>query len=87
MSSMVIDRIKVEPVALRAWVENRTIFIELHDERVISFPDHKFNRLKSASDHDLSAVRVRAQGSALRWDAIDEDISVEGIVLGWFEAN
>ena len=87
MSSTVIERISVEAVAVRAWVDNRVVFVELYDDRVVSFPVHKFSRLKNASDKDLAAVRIRAQGSALRWDIIDEDISVDGIVQGIFEQD
>lgn len=85
MSFTAPDPVRPSPVAVRAWVDHRVVHVALQDDRVISFPDFKFSRLKSASDQDLAQVRVRAQGSALRWDAIDEDISVEGIVLGFFE--
>jgi hypothetical protein len=87
MSSIEADRLVIEPAALRAWAENGRVFVELHDERVISFPAHKFSRLSTATPGQLAAVRVRAEGSALRWDEIDEDISVEGIVRGIFELD
>jgi hypothetical protein len=88
MSSILLEQlVLVEPVAVRAWVENRQILIELHDDRIISFPARKFSRLKNASDDLLAKVRVRAQGSALRWDALDEDITVEGIMQGFFEED
>lgn len=87
MSSIVANHVFTEPAALRAWAENGRVFIELHDEREISFPAHKFTRLAAATPKQLAAVRVRAEGSALRWDEIDEDISVEGIVRGIFELD
>ena len=87
MSSTIANQVSAEPVAIRAWSENRCIFIELHDDRVISFPAHKFTRLANASQEQLSAVRIRAQGSALRWDDIDEDISVDGILRGFFQSD
>jgi len=84
---MLEHMVQVEPVAVKAWVENRKVFIELHDDRTISFPVRKFSRLENASDDLLGKVRVRAQGSALRWDDLDEDILVEGIVRGFFEED
>jgi hypothetical protein len=88
MSTTIIERrLRVEPVAVNAWVENRIVHVSLYDDRVISFPAHKFTRLKAANDEALSKVRIRAQGSALRWDEIDEDVSVEGIVEGLFEED
>lgn len=87
MSSTVIERIFIEPVATRVWVEQRVIHVELYDDRVISFPAHKFKRLQAVSDAELGQVRIRAQGSGLRWDSLDEDVSVEGIVAGIFEQD
>jgi hypothetical protein len=88
MSSTVHEKqILIEPVAVKAWAENRHVFIELHDDRIISFPARKFSRLNSATDDQLAQVRIRAQGSALRWDAIDEDLLVDGIVRGIFEED
>jgi len=76
-----------ESVAIRAWAEDRQIHIKLHDDREIAFPAHKFPRLAQASQKQLAAVRIRAEGSALRWDELDEDISVDGIVQGIFETD
>jgi len=57
----------VEPAALRAWTEGRTIFLELTDGRIFGFPASRFARLKSASDEALKQVRVEVNGYALRW--------------------
>jgi hypothetical protein len=86
MSATITEKeISVEPTALRAWAEGRRIFIELTDSRIISFPADRFKRLKSASDEQLKQVIVRLNGYALRWEDIDEDITVPGIVAGNFE--
>lgn len=86
MSATITEKeIAVEPAAIRAWAEGRRIFIELTDSRIISFPADRFKRLKSASDEQLKQVTVRLNGYALRWEEIDEDITVPGIVAGNFE--
>ncbi len=75
------------PRALRAWVTNGKVWIELEDGREIGFPTEKFPRLKGASSDDLAKVRIEARGKALRWEELDEDISVEGILAGrWHPA-
>ena len=74
-----------EPLAVRAWVENRRVFLELTDQRIVAFPASRFSRLKDAPQHLLSRVRVEVNGHALRWDELDEDISVPGVVAGHFE--
>ncbi|MCI0750677.1 MAG: DUF2442 domain-containing protein [Flammeovirgaceae bacterium] len=84
--SIIVDKeLMSEPVALNAWAEGRKIFIELTDGRIISFPADRFNLLKNASEDQLKKVTLRLNGYALRWDEIDEDITVKGIVLGNFE--
>jgi len=88
MSATITEKeISVEPAAIRAWAEGRRIFIELTDSRIISFPADRFKRLKSASDEQLKQVTVRLNGYALRWEEIDEDITVPGIVAGNFELS
>ena len=71
-----------EPVACRAWTEQRTVFVELHDGRIVGFPASRFRRLREATDEELSEVKVEVNGFALRWDKLDEDITVSGIVNG-----
>ena len=74
-----------EPTALRAWAEGRTIYIELTDGRIIGFPADRFRILKAASDEDLKEVDLRLNGFALRWERLDEDITVPGVVAGNFQ--
>ncbi len=88
MSSTSLDKeLIVEPAALKVWVEDRMIYFELTDGRIIGFPASKFNRLKDASDEQLKKVETRLNGYALRWEELDEDITVPGIVAGSFELS
>jgi hypothetical protein len=74
-----------EPAAIRAWVEKRMVFVELTDGRVVGFPANRFKRLKTASDEDLRKVSLDLNGYALRWEELDEDITVPGVVAGRFQ--
>ena len=76
---------RTEPLAVKAWAEGRTIFIELTDGRIVGFPADRFRILSHASTAELKAVALRLNGYALRWEALDEDITVPGIVAGHFE--
>ena len=76
---------EVEYCAVRAWVVGRIIFIELTDGRQIGFPSARFRLLRDASNEQLQQVSLRLNGSALRWDELDEDITVSGIVNGYFQ--
>ncbi|NLD38702.1 MAG: DUF2442 domain-containing protein [Desulfatiglans sp.] len=75
----------VEPTAINAWAEKRTIFIELTDGRIIGFPADRFKILSKANDDQLKEVTLRLNGFALRWESLDEDITVPGIVAGNFQ--
>lgn len=72
------------PQALRCWTEDRRIYLELADERTISFPVSKFPRLAAANPELLKQVDLRVQGRALRWEALDEDIWVGDVLAGRF---
>ena len=51
MSTIIVEKkIAVEPTAIRAWSEGRTIFLELTDGRIIDFPANRFRILKNATD-------------------------------------
>jgi hypothetical protein len=75
----------VEPAAIRAWAEKRTVYIELTDGRIIGFPANRFKILAAATDEALKEVKLRLNGYALRWESLDEDITVPGIVAGNFQ--
>ena len=86
MSTMIADAVEtVEPTALRAWADGRMIYVELHDGRIVGFPADRFSILARATDEELGRVTIELNGFALRWEELDEDITVSGIVQGRFE--
>ncbi len=70
--------------ALRCWVEGRRIWLELADQRLVSFPAAKYPLLAEAPQQLLEKVQLRVQGRALRWEELDEDIWVDDAVHGRF---
>jgi hypothetical protein len=85
MNSIALEKETVEPIAIRAWAEKRTIYIELTDGRIIGFPADRFKILSKATEEQLKEVSLRLNGFALRWESLDEDITVPGIVAGNFQ--
>ena len=77
--------VTAEPTALKVWVEGRIIYLELTDGRIFGFPADRFKILKRASTEELKEVRLRLNGFALRWENLDEDITVPGAVAGNFQ--
>jgi len=82
MSTITSD---LDPRAVRTWVESRMVFIELTDGRVIGFPASRFRLLANATTEALNQIEVCLDGAALRWETMEEDISVRGIVEGRFQ--
>jgi hypothetical protein len=74
----------IEPTAINAWAEKRTIFIELTDGRIIGFPADRFKILSKANEEQLKEVTL-LNDFALRWESLDENITVPGIVAGNFQ--
>ncbi len=68
--------------AVRAWAEDRRVWVELDDGRVVGFPADKYRRLRDAGEDLLAKVRIEARGRALRWEELDEDLSIDGILAG-----
>ncbi len=86
MSSTTVEaKIPTEVAALRVWTEGRTVYVELHDGRIVGFPADRFRVLAKATDDQWAKVEVELNGFALRWEELDEDITVPGIVAGRFE--
>lgn len=53
--------------------------------RIIGFPADRFKILKNATDDELKEIELRLNGYALRWEKLDENITVPGIVAGNFQ--
>ena len=70
--------------ALRCWVKGRRIWLELADQRLVSFPATKYPLLSNAPQAELEKIKLRLKGLALRWDELDEDIWVDDAVHGRF---
>lgn len=79
------ETVSAEPLAIRAWVADRFIYLKLSDQRIFAFPASRFRRLKDAPEALLAAVTIEVNGYALRWEELDEDITVRGVVAGRFE--
>lgn len=85
MNTIKSNENKTEPAAIKVEVRGRIIFIELTDGRIIGFPADRFKILRKATINQLKEVKIRLNGFALRWDNLDEDITVPGIVAGNFQ--
>ena len=75
------------PRAVRAWFADGFVWIELSDDRRIGFRPDKCPRLRNAPIELISLVQVEARGRALRWEELDEDLTIDGIMAGRWPGN
>ena len=58
------------------------IILELSDGREVKTPLTFYPRLLNATEKQRSNYRIIGGGEGIHWPEIDEDLSVESIVLG-----
>lgn len=66
--------------ALHAHCDADQLWVELSDGRTLGVPLAWFPRLLHASPEQRAALRITGHG--LHWDALDEDVSVAGLLAG-----
>jgi len=56
--------------------------VDLSDGRKLGVPLAYFPRLMRATPKQRMQYEISGNGTGLHWDALDEDISVEGLLMG-----
>ena len=80
---MTTSAIEMEvPFAETVTVSVDTLCVDLSDGRSISVPLAWYPRLLRATVAERKRWRLIGRGSGIHWDALDEDVSVEGLLAG-----
>ena len=80
---MSISAVELEiPLAQSVNITADTLRVDLSDGRTISVPLAWYPRLLHATVEERRDWRLIARGKGIHWEAIDEDISVEGLLAG-----
>ena len=66
--------------AMRVWFDEDSLWVDLSDGRTIGVPLAWFPRLLHGTAEQREQVRISSRG--LHWDALDEDVSVAGLLAG-----
>jgi hypothetical protein len=76
----------VEPRAIAARYDRRRrkIIVDLANGCSFAFPPALAQGLSDASEDELSAIEVLGLGSGLRWEGLDVDLYVPGLLAGVF---
>ncbi len=68
--------------AEKIWFDDNNIWLELADGRQLAVPLAYFPRLLHADPKQREQYELSGGGTGIHWAEIDEDISVEGLLLG-----
>ena len=63
------------------WHDDERIFFLYQSGKIIGFPREWFPRLRQATDSDLKNWRLIAEGEGIHWQALDEDLSAEKMLV------
>ncbi len=69
------------PLAKEVWFEKDYMFVKLLDGRIIGVPLERFPKLKKATKEQRENYRLIGHGYGIHWEDLDEDISVENLLL------
>lgn len=79
MTSSAVDAV---PYATSVECTDDEIVVVLSDGRTLTVPLAWFPRLLAASSDERAAWRLIGAGEGIRWEALDEDLSVRGLLRG-----
>jgi hypothetical protein len=71
-----------KPLAQNVTFDEDTMWVHLVDGRILGIPLAFFPRLLNALPEQLPRYVISGAGSGLHWEELDEDISVEHLLMG-----
>ena len=77
-----MSTLATKAAAKRVWFDADNMWVELADGRQLGVPLAYFPRLLKASPEQRQQYEMSGGGTGLHWEALDEDISVDGLLLG-----
>jgi hypothetical protein len=69
-------------IAVQVQITENTLSVSLSDGRVVSVPISWYPRLSHALPQHLKVWELIGRGYGIHWPKVDEDISIENILLG-----
>ena len=72
----------VIPAACSVTITDDTLCVDLLDGRTISVPMAWYPRLIQGTEAERNNWQFIGNGHGIHWEDLDEDISIEGLILG-----
>ncbi len=83
-----MNTLVIKPQAKMVRFDETNMWVELADGRQLAVPLVYFPRLLHATPNQREKYEISGGGTGLHWDEVDEDISVEGLLIGvWDRTN
>lgn len=70
------------PTAVKVIVTDDILSVDLEDGRTISIPIVWYPRLAHGTPEERANFQISSAGYGIHWPDLDEDIGVEGMLLG-----
>ena len=74
--------VRVEPGIVGVVVTDDTLSVDLEDGRTMAVPIGWFPRLAYGTLEERANFQISGAGYGIHWPDLDEDIGVEGLLLG-----
>ncbi|MFZ4656911.1 MAG: DUF2442 domain-containing protein [Caldilineaceae bacterium] len=74
--------VRMVPKVMGVTVTDDTLSVDLMDGRTIAVPLVWFPRLAYATEAERANFQIAGAGYGIHWPDLDEDIGVEGLLLG-----
>ena len=74
---------ETDATAESVWFDQDNLWVKLTDGRQLAVPLAYFPRLLHATPDQRGKYELSGGGTGLHWDALDEDISVPGLLRGF----
>ena len=70
------------PKVMNVTITDDTLSVDLTDGRTIAVPLVWYPRLAYGTDKERSSFQIAGAGYGIHWPDLDEDIGIEGLLLG-----
>ena len=77
----------IEPRARKVLFDDGRITLHFNNDATFSFLTDSVETISTLSSEILATVELTPSGKGLRWDEVDIDLSIQGLLLGIFGSN
>ena len=82
MHGMPSATVESSPRAINVIITDDTLSVDLEDGRTISVPIGWYPRLAHGTSEELANFEISGAGRGIHWPDLDEDLGVEGLLMG-----